>query len=631
MRGRDSLRRQAPLLAGALAALAVWTLFLAGGLAEGDARLRAALAEDQARFPDALVLIAVDTPSYRALPQPIPRTAWIRLVRALTAAGVRAIGLDFYLAQPGVDPEGTNLRFAEALREARATLAVGMLDRPPLDGARVARTLALASWPEGPTPALRGWILPPHGPLAGAVPVAINAIPPEGLERGVVALAEVAGRRVPALGLRMFEIGEGPGAGAPREDADRITLGSRIAYVDRDGVIQTTLRDPSSLATLSLADVLAQLQGDPPRLPPRLAAALMGRYMLVANTSPLLGEIDYSVRGEQLPTAIGQARLLADLIEGRHPRTAPGWMDGATILLFGLLLTLAGARARPALALTALATVLFGIVGGWLFAQRSGLWLGAAGPLASSTLAFSLSLATRLIGEQRERQILRGAFGAYVHPAQLERVLEAPERFLAFGGARRELTILFADVQGYTALSNRASAEEVIAFLREYLAAACAPIRGRLGRIDKIMGDGILAVFGDPIPNPDHARAGVMAALEMQEAVRALNQSRARLGRPEVSIRIGVATGPVFIGNIGSRRKLEYTVIGATVNLASRLEGKAGAGNVLVSAETRTAAADAFDFEPVPGLTLKGFPEGYCAFRARRKEEGCAPRSDAQR
>ncbi|MFN7134032.1 MAG: adenylate/guanylate cyclase domain-containing protein, partial [Myxococcales bacterium] len=142
------------------------------------------------------------------------------------------------------------------------------------------------------------------------------------------------------------------------------------------------------------------------------------------------------------------------------------------------------------------------------------------------------------------------------------------------------------------------------------------------------MGDGILAVFGDPVPTPDHARRAVEVALAMQERVAQLRERWQQRFGVELAIRIGIATGEVFVGNIGSRAaKIEYTAIGPPVNLAARLEGQSPPGGVLVCRQTRTGCGEAFLFEEVPPLTVKGFAEPQQAFLAARSED--APRAVA--
>jgi class 3 adenylate cyclase len=237
-----------------------------------------------------------------------------------------------------------------------------------------------------------------------------------------------------------------------------------------------------------------------------------------------------------------------------------------------------------------------------------------------------------LIAQEREQRILKDAFGAYVSGPMLQRILEAPDSHLALGGARKNLTVLFSDIQGYTGLSNQLPPEEVITLLREYLAEMTQLVCDAGGRIDKIMGDGIMAVFGDPVADPDHAGSAVKVALAMQRTMRGLREKWAGSGRAELAIRIGIATGDVFVGNIGSKRaKLEYTALGPTVNLASRLEGKAPPGGVLISKETQAACQAHFELQPVHGLTLKGYDAAYEAFLVLGPARGAEDRRRSPR
>jgi class 3 adenylate cyclase len=150
--------------------------------------------------------------------------------------------------------------------------------------------------------------------------------------------------------------------------------------------------------------------------------------------------------------------------------------------------------------------------------------------------------------------------------------------------------------------------------LRTYLDVMSRILLEHEGTIDKIMGDGILAFFGDPIPSENPSRQAVACGLAMQEAMTALSARWAQEGYGQLKIRVGVATGRVYVGNIGSSDHLEYTVIGPTVNLAARLESNAPAGGVLVAEPTMKACEADFDFERVTGLTLKGFGTDLEAF-----------------
>jgi class 3 adenylate cyclase len=200
-----------------------------------------------------------------------------------------------------------------------------------------------------------------------------------------------------------------------------------------------------------------------------------------------------------------------------------------------------------------------------------------------------------------------------VAPHSLAKVLARPAS-VDIRGHRRTLTLLVSDIKGYTTLSNTLQPDEIVELLCTYLDTMVDILLKHEGTVDKIMGDGIMAFFGDPLPHEDHAYRCILAALAMQSATAKLGEKWVARGLSPLQVRIGVATGEVFVGSIGSRQHLEYTAIGRPVNLAARLEGKAPPGGVLISAETWELVKGKVTAREVRGLDLKGYTAGYDAW-----------------
>jgi adenylate cyclase len=186
-----------------------------------------------------------------------------------------------------------------------------------------------------------------------------------------------------------------------------------------------------------------------------------------------------------------------------------------------------------------------------------------------STIA---QLLYRYFGSERARKELKNIFGKYVSGAVLAEILNNPSK-VKLGGEEREATILFSDVRGFTTFSESMTPTELVTFLNRYLSRMTNVIIANKGVIDKYIGDAIMAFWGAPLPSTIHARESIVAATEMSDALNILNEENKNLGIQEVHIGIGLHTGPVVAGNMGSEHRFDYTVMGDTVNLSSRLEG----------------------------------------------------------
>ena len=233
--------------------------------------------------------------------------------------------------------------------------------------------------------------------------------------------------------------------------------------------------------------------------------------------------------------------------------------------------------------------------------------LGARVPLLSSDEAGAAGVAFNAMVEGlAERAWLRETFGRYVS-REVADALRAGR--VAFQGEQRIATVLFADIRGFTKLSESIPAREVLAFVNEYLRAMTEALVRHHGRLDKVMGDGILVVFGAPVDDREHARNALRAALGMRAALVAFNAGRASAGKAPVRIGIGIHTGEVIAGNVGvDSHKIKYTVLGDTVNLASRIEGltKELGVDILATSATIDAAGSGIEADPFPEAPVRG-------------------------
>jgi adenylate cyclase len=258
-------------------------------------------------------------------------------------------------------------------------------------------------------------------------------------------------------------------------------------------------------------------------------------------------------------------------------------------------------------------------LGYWL--QMVVLELGAVLSLVGSSLA---SYAT----EGRQKRYIKGAFSQYLSPTVIEELIAHPER-LALGGERRELTIFFSDVQGFTTISEALSPEDLTGLLNEYLTAMVDIIQEEGGTIDKFEGDAIIAFWNAPLSLPDHAVRGVRAALRCHAKLGEMRPSiRARIGK-DMFMRVGMNTGPAVVGNMGSKTRFDYTMLGDQVNLSARLEGinKQFGTYFMISASTREKIGGAFPTRELSRVAVVGRKEPVTVYEPMFPEEFTARRA----
>ncbi len=337
---------------------------------------------------------------------------------------------------------------------------------------------------------------------------------------------------------------------------------------------------------------------------------IAGRIVLVGATAP--GLLD--LRSTPVDVAIPGVEIHAQLIE--HILTEadlvrPDWAPGLEMVTFAglaVLFALAAARLSPirgiVLGVLALSAI---VAGSFALFVREGLLLDPSFPVIASTVVLLATTGWTAIREEAARRSVRRAFSRYVAPELVERLARDPDR-LALGGELKPMTILFTDMRGFTTISEGMDAVTLTGFMNAFLTPLTDTILAHRGTIDKYMGDAIMAFWNAPLDDPEHAANACAAALAMLDALAAFNRENA--GRyPAVSIGIGINTGPCCVGNLGSLRRFDYSVIGDDVNVASRLEGQTkGYGvSVIAGPETAEAAAGAgYRFVPIDLVRVKG-------------------------
>jgi class 3 adenylate cyclase len=217
--------------------------------------------------------------------------------------------------------------------------------------------------------------------------------------------------------------------------------------------------------------------------------------------------------------------------------------------------------------------------------------------------------AQRLTAElERHNQFIRKTFGRYLSKEVVESLLSSPEG-LRLGGEKRNITIMMSDLRGFTAVSEKLDPEQVVAMLNNYLGKMAEIVTGHNGTIDEFIGDAILALFGAPIRREDDAERAILCALQMQLAMREVNEENRRNGFPELEMGIALNTGECVVGNIGSQKRAKYGVVGSHVNLTGRIESYTVGGQILISKATADAAGPELELGDELQLGAKGFRE----------------------
>ncbi|HLC40648.1 MAG TPA: adenylate/guanylate cyclase domain-containing protein [Methylomirabilota bacterium] len=211
----------------------------------------------------------------------------------------------------------------------------------------------------------------------------------------------------------------------------------------------------------------------------------------------------------------------------------------------------------------------------------------------------------RMAKSLREKEMIKRAFTRYVAREVVEEILKDPER-LVLTGERRDVTVLFCDMRGFTPMSERLSPEEVVSLLNEFYTLMIDTTFKHDGTLDKFLGDAVMAIFGAPIAHPDHSLRAIKTALAMQAGVEELGKKRAQEGKEPIAVGIGISAGEAVAGTVGTENRMEYTVIGDRVNLAARLESNAKPGQILISQWTYEKVKGLVEVRPLGVMKVKG-------------------------
>lgn len=305
------------------------------------------------------------------------------------------------------------------------------------------------------------------------------------------------------------------------------------------------------------------------------------------------------------------ATVIGNILEGRYMQRLSIWWNWILLVVCGLLflfsLTLSSYRWQLSISVTVFLG--FNIMAYLLFIN--GIWIELFYPDIMMVVLFSCLIVFRVYHENKERKRVQNYFSRYMAPEVVREILHRPE-LQKLGGARRIITVFFADLKGFTSISEALEPEQVVELLNQYLTLATEVILKHHGTLDKFIGDAVVAIFGAPLPQADAAAQAAAAALDLQVELGKLKEEWTKQGRTHIlEAGVGIATGPALVGNIGSPNYMNYTVIGDTVNVAARLQAanRYLETKVLVTAETALGLDDSFVLRKLPPQQLKGKEE----------------------
>jgi adenylate cyclase len=262
------------------------------------------------------------------------------------------------------------------------------------------------------------------------------------------------------------------------------------------------------------------------------------------------------------------------------------------------------------------------LMAGWAFyawfAFSRGAFFNMSQPLASMALALFAGTAYQYFVEGKEKRVVKRLFGRYVSKDVYAQLLEHPES-AELGGRRREMSVLFSDIRGFTSVTERGEPEALVSQLNEYFSRMVDIVFQHHGTVDKFVGDMVMALYGAPLDDAQHAEHAVATAVAMVQELGALNAKWAGEGRPQLDIGIGVNSGEMIAGNIGSSSIMSYTVIGDNVNLGSRLESlnKDYRTRIIISDATRAGLKGSYDIVPLGEVVVKGKSRSVAIFEIK--------------
>jgi adenylate cyclase len=583
--------------------------------------------------PQPVRVIDIDEPSLKELGQwPWPRTALATLTAELMELGAAAVAFDIVFPEP--DRMSPRRVFSSVEAQAAIASNGGTLDASSLPDNDAIFAQAISGRPVVLAFALSGAISASTAPLkagfaqtgldatnapvrltgitnniptleqaaTGIGSISIDLANDQGVARQIPFLSTDGTRLYPSLAAETLRVAQGADtfllhASADTENAiNSLQIGDLEVPLSETGMFQMYYRPDLPDLYVSAARVIAGTDRD------ALRPLIEGHVVFVGTSAVGLLDIRTSALGESIPGVSIHAQATEQILSGTY-LMRPEWAAGAEIifvLLAGLAVATLAALVRPRTTVIAFATLATLVLAVAVFSFRNaGLLLDITFPLFSLALVFLTSIALRLLVADKEGRRMRGAFAQYVAPTVLAEIERNPQS-LKLGGEMRDVTVMFVDIENFTPLSEKLDPVSLVSVVNRLLEAGSQAILAERGTIDKYIGDAIMAFWNAPLTMENHQYHAAKAALGIRKAVAQLNEepdlSRllAEKGAPRLAVRVGIASGPVCVGNMGSSERFDYSVLGETVNTAARTEStcKSIGFDIAIAGDLRGPTAD---------------------------------------
>jgi adenylate cyclase len=597
-----------------------------------------------------VVIVEIGEESFRSLPAkfPWPRSYYAHLVRNLRAAGARAVGIDLIFDTGDVYAGANDEDLRRAIRETHIAVLAGKREQ---DDARFITTSSLENFSN---------IFYPVDSCLGLVNIRADV---DGVYRFyntsyLVPAGADSVRSVPTFGFALLNkyLCLPPATVPQRRDGEFLYAGRTIPPYDPASLLinfygpSGTFRhmqfqdviDDESLTTTDEAATGEQINTfSDPDYGYLYDGTFVGKIVLVGVTVPEYKDLfpvslgrgtqrgDNLMYGVELHANLVENVLRNDFLTRQSPKTEAAVVFVLAAFTFLLVSWIKGAKTRHSLlvevnSLLAVVAELVVIVSAALalFVHENYV-LTVISPIVAVATGYVASTTFHFISERKQRLLIKSMFSTYVNPSVVDELISHPEK-LVLGGRREELTVLFSDIEGFTTISQDMLPEELVAILNEYLSAMSEIIFTNDGTLDKYEGDAIMAFWGAPIPQEDHALRACLSALAMQEALAHIHTVWREQQKPLFNMRIGINTGEMVVGNMGAAGKFAYTVIGDSVNLASRLEGanKEYRTGIMVSQRTYDLVRRAIVGRELDRITVKGRSEPVTTYELLGSRDG---------